>query len=171
MLLAGPKPGSDPVLHRIALAQCVSYATYQALENVSVLADNGVVGKKFVALINRGDSTTARLYLWAYRAWFAGVSCDFLRLAREAQLESRKRADRLNTMSEGKAMAVYEEDDKKVDAKWWTDLMIAGAWFPMAYHFSSSTGGIPGWNLGWMGVCGLVAGSSRARGLWKATLQ
>lgn len=170
MLLAGPKPGSDPVLHRIALAQCVSYATYQALENVSVLADNGVVGKKFVALINRGDSTTARLYLWAYRAWFSGVSCDFLRLAREAQLESRKRAGREKMMSEGKAVAVYEEEDKKVDAKWWTDLMIASAWFPMAYHFSSTTGGIPGWNLGWMGVCGLVAGSSRARGLWTATL-
>jgi hypothetical protein len=47
--------------------------------------------------------------------------------------------------------------------------MIAGAWFPMALHFSSSTGGLPGWNLGWMGLCGLVAGGGRAKALWAAT--
>jgi hypothetical protein len=158
------------VLHGIALTQCLSYVVYQALENVSVLADNGVVSKKFIATINRGDSTTARLYLWAYRAWLSGVSCDFIRLAREAQLEKRRRAKRQQMLDEGRRVAVYEDEDRKLDAKWWQDLMIASAWFPMAVHFSSSSGGIPGWNLGWMGLCGLVAGSSRARGLWRATL-
>ncbi|KAF2270050.1 hypothetical protein CC78DRAFT_528553 [Lojkania enalia] len=169
-LLAGQKLGADPVLHRIALLQCLSYLTYQALENVSVLADNGIVSKKVIALINRGDSTTARVYLWAYRAWFGGVCCDFLRLAREAQLERRKRAIRKQMQEEGKTVAEYQdEEDNKFDRKWWNDLMITSAWFPMALHFSSTTG-IPGWNLGWMGLCGLVAGSSRAQTLWGATL-
>jgi hypothetical protein len=136
------------------------------LENISVLADNGVLPKSFIARINRGDSTTARLYLWAYRAWFSGIICDFLRLGREAQLEKAKRASR----GQAARSSVYEEEDKRVDKKWRTDLMIACAWAPMAWHFSSTTGGIPGWNLGWMGVCGLVAGSSRARGLWRGTV-
>ncbi|KAF2105895.1 hypothetical protein BDV96DRAFT_559807 [Lophiotrema nucula] len=170
-LLAGRKSSADPVLHRIALLQCLSYITYQALENISVLADNGIVSKKAIALINRGDSTTARVYLWAYRAWLGGVSCDFLRLAREAQLESRRRAAREHMREDGRAVAEYQdEEDARVDKKWWTDLMITSAWFPMALHFSSSTGGLPGWNLGWMGLCGLVAGSSRASTLWAATL-
>ena len=73
--------------------------------------------------------------------------------------------------SEGRAVAVYDKEDRKFDVKWWTDLMIASAWLPMAYHFSSATGGIPGWNLGWMGICGLVAGGSRATSMWKATLR
>lgn len=170
-LLAGPKPGTDAVLHRIAVLQASSYFTYQALENISVLADSGIVPSSFIARINRGDSTTARVYLWAYRAWLGGVSCDFLRLAREAQLESRRRAARTKLQEDGRELATYqEEEDKKVDAKWWMDLMIASAWLPMALHFSSANGGLPGWNVGWMGLCGLVAGGERFRGLWNATL-
>ncbi|KAF2714624.1 hypothetical protein K504DRAFT_395156 [Pleomassaria siparia CBS 279.74] len=170
-LLAGPKVGTDPVLHRIALLQASSYFTYQALENISFLADNGIVSTKVISFLNRGDSTTARVYLWAYRAWLGGVSCDLLRLAREAQLEGKRRATRQKMRDEGRAVAVYQdEEDAKVDAKWWTDLMIASAWLPMAMHFSSATGGLPGWNLGWMGVCGLVAGSTRSKALWESTL-
>ncbi|KAJ4337830.1 hypothetical protein N0V87_004385 [Didymella glomerata] len=169
-LLAGPKPGSDPVLHRIAILQASSYFTYQALENISLLADSGIVGPAFISAINRGDSKTARVYLWAYRAWLGGVSCDFLRLAREWQLESGRRATRARMQAEGRAIAEYQDDeDAKFDKRWWTDAMIASAWFPMALHFSSSTGGLPGWNLGWMGLCGLVAGSTRVTQLWAST--
>jgi len=163
MLLAGSKPGADPVLHRVALLQAGSYFTYQIMENVCVLADHDIIPKSFVARLNRGSPTTARLYLIAYRFWLAGVSCDFLRLAREAQLERKKRAAR------GSAAAAFAEEDARVDRRWWIDLVIAGAWFPMALHYSSSSGGLPGWNVGWMGVCGLVAGGERIRGLWKAT--
>ncbi|KAH9862963.1 hypothetical protein J1614_010692 [Plenodomus biglobosus] len=169
-LASGPKPGADVVLHRIALLQASSYFTYQALENISLLADSGVVSASAIAAINRGDSKTARLYLWAYRAWLGGVSCDFLRLAREWQLESHRRAVRAQMVSEGRAIAEHQDDeDAKFDSRWWTDLMIASAWLPMALHFSSSTGGIPGWNLGWMGACGLVAGSTRVKALWAST--
>ncbi|KAJ4363422.1 hypothetical protein N0V83_009715 [Neocucurbitaria cava] len=169
-LVTGPKAGSDAVLHRIALLQASSYFTYQALENVCLLADSGVVSTSVISAINRGDSKTARVYLWAYRAWLSGVSCDFLRLGREWQLENRRRATRKQMVSEGKAIAAYQDDeDAKFDKRWWTDLMIASAWLPMALHYSSSTGGVPGWNLGWMGACGLVAGSTRAKALWAAT--
>jgi hypothetical protein len=169
-LSSGPKPDADPVLHRIALLQASSYFTYQALENISLLADSGVVSPSVVALINRGDSKTARVYLWAYRAWLGGVSCDFLRLAREWYIESHRRSVRAKMQSEGKAVAEYQDDaDAQFDRRWWTDAMIASAWFPMALHFSSSTGGLPGWNLGWMGLCGLVAGGGRAKALWAAT--
>ncbi|KAI8941937.1 hypothetical protein NX059_000051 [Plenodomus lindquistii] len=169
-LASGPKPGADVVLHRIAVLQASSYFTYQALENISLLADSGVVSSSTIAAINRGDSKTARVYLWAYRAWLGGVSCDFLRLAREWQLESHRRTVRAHMVSEGKAIAEYQdEEDAKFDSRWWTDLMIASAWLPMAAHFSSSTGGIPGWNLGWMGLCGLVAGSTRVKALWAST--
>jgi hypothetical protein len=169
-LVGGPKPGADIVLHRIALLQASSYFTYQALENVCLLADSGIVAPNVIARINRGDSKTARLYLWAYRAWLGGVSCDFLRLGREWQIESKRRATRKQMQSEGRALAVYQdEEDEKFDKKWWTDLMIAGAWLPMALHFSDATGGIPGWNLGWMGACGMVAGSTRMKALWAST--
>ncbi|KAH4046977.1 hypothetical protein HBH49_175720 [Parastagonospora nodorum] len=169
-LLAGPKPGADVVLHRIALLQATSYATYQALENICLLADSGVISPSFIARVNRADPKTARLYLWAYRAWLGGVSCDFLRLGREWQLEAKRRATRRQMVADGRAIAEYQdEEDKKFDGRWWTDAMIASAWLPMALHFSSATGGLPGWNLGWMGVCGLVAGGTRAKALWRST--
>lgn len=170
ILVAGPKPGADVVLHRIALLQASSYTVYQALENICLLADSGVVAPSVIARINRGDSKTARVYLWAYRAWLSGVSCDFLRLGREWQVEHQRRATRRQMQAEGKSVAEYQdEEDQKFDKRWWTDLMIASAWLPMAYHFSSTTGGIPGWNLGIMGACGLVAGSTRVKALWKST--
>jgi hypothetical protein len=169
-LASGPKAGADVVLHRIALLQASSYFAYQALENISLLADSGVVSPRVISTLNRGDSKTARLYLWAYRAWLGGVSCDFLRLMREWQLEGRRRAVRQQMVADGRAVAEYQdEEDKKFDSRWWTDFVIASAWLPMALHYSSSSGGLPGWNLGWMGACGLVAGSTRMKALWAST--
>lgn len=171
-LSTGPKPGTDVVLHRIALAQASSYFTYQILENICVLADHGVVPASFIGLLNRSSrgktasEGTARLYSLAYRFWLAGVSCDFLRLAREAQNINAKRAAR---SADEKADVSVKEEDERADKRWWMDAMIASAWFPMALHFSGATGGVPGWNMGWMGICGLVAGGERMRGLWGAT--
>jgi hypothetical protein len=158
------------VLHRIALLQASSYSTFQLLENIGLLADSGVVSPNLVATFNRGDSKTARVYLWAYRAWLGGVSCDFLRLAREWQLEGHRRAIRKQMVADGRAVAEYQDaEDKKFDSRWWSDLIIASAWMPMALNYSSETGGLPGWNLGWMGACGLIAGGARFRALWAST--
>ncbi|EUC45086.1 hypothetical protein COCMIDRAFT_96534 [Bipolaris oryzae ATCC 44560] len=169
-LASGPKPGTDVVLHRIATLQAMSYFVYQLLENISLLADSGVISPRVVSALNRGDPKTARLYLYTYRCWLGGVSCDFLRLMREWQIEGRRRLTRQQMVSEGKAIAEYQDDeDKKFDKRWWTDFVIASAWFPMALHFSSANGGIPGWNLGIMGACGLIAGSTRMKALWAST--
>ena len=56
---------------------------------------------------------TAKIYLWAYRCWMAGVCCDFVRLAREAQLERAKRSGK------GEKGVATTEEEKKVDQKWW----------------------------------------------------
>lgn len=169
LVQGGPKPGADPVLHRIALLQSSSYLVFQALENICVLADHGVVSERIIAAMNFGEKSTARVYKVAYRAWLGGILCDFLRLAREAQVEGRRREARRKLRADGHETAIYQdEEDAKADRKWWSDLIIASAWLPMAAHFSSNTG-LPGWNLGVMGVCGLVAGGERIAGLWGAT--
>ncbi|KAF2203512.1 hypothetical protein GQ43DRAFT_438761 [Delitschia confertaspora ATCC 74209] len=161
-LLKGKKEGEDPVLHRVALLQCISYIVYQALENIAVLGDNGVLSPSTISRFNKGDSTTTRIYLWAYRAWLAGVTCDFLSLARRAQREKEKREKR------GSASQEEIEEDRKTDSGWWREFVVAAAWFPMALHYSGEKG-IPGWNLGWLGVTGWVAGLGRTKGYWDAT--
>ena len=142
------------------------------LENICLLADKGVISPSVVAFFNRTfkastpNSSTVRLYSIAYRFWLAGISCDFLRLAREAQNIESKRAARTYA---DKAVAGVREADESEDRRWWMDAVIAGAWFPLALHFSDITGGVPGLHMGWMGVCGLLAGGERIRQLWGAT--
>lgn len=93
-----------------------------------------------------------------------------MRLAREAQLEGRRREARRKLREDGREVAAYQdEQDKQFNHKWWMDLMIASAWAPMAWHFSSTGGGVPGWNLGWMGLCGLIPAGHKFMSLWDAT--
>lgn len=163
-LLQGPKPGQDEILWATALAQCTLYGVFQLLENIAVLQDGGVLQKSVTARWNpSGD--TARIKLWSYRSWFAGVLCDFVRLAREAQLERSKRARR--SYAEAKSIEVREED-AKTDIKWWTELIVPIGWFPLALHCSLEAG-LPNFNLGIMGMSGFTAGLSRTAALWAAT--
>ena len=161
-LLQGPKPGQDQVLYATSLTQCSLYMTFQFLENVALLTDKEVLPARYTARWTaKSGGTTAKIYLWAYRAWFGGVLCDFVRLAREAQLESETRP---NKSEKG----VSTQEEKEVDAKWWSDLIVPIAWTPVATQFSTE-GGQPWFNLGIMGACGAVAGLGRTAGLWAAT--
>ena len=73
--------------------------------------------------------------------------------------------------ADGRELAFNQgEEDAKFDKRWWADLVIASAWLLMALHYSSAEGGVPGWNLGWMGMCGMVAGSTRVKALWASTV-
>lgn len=164
-LLQGPKEGQDSVLYGIAFTQCTGYICFQFLENLALLTDHGVVPKSFSARYQGGVSNSARIYLWSYRAWLVGVSCDFLRLGREAQLTAAKRTGK--STSE-KSLAEVKEDVEAQDAKWWNELMVPTAWLPVALHCSKE-GGIPGMNLGIMGACGVLAGLGRTSGLWAQT--
>ncbi|KAF2498049.1 hypothetical protein BU16DRAFT_571606 [Lophium mytilinum] len=168
-LLKGPKPDDDIFVHRIAVTQCIAYVLYQALENIGFLTDAGIFPASVVARFNNGSPATARVYRAAYRSWLVGVSCDFLRLGRQAVVERRRRAVRARMTEEGRPVVEFkEEEEKAVDAQWWTELMVSSAWFPMAVQFGTDTG-FPGWNLGLMGLCGLVATTGRTASLWRAT--
>lgn len=162
----GPKPGQDQVLYSTACTQAMLYFTFQFLENVAYLTDNKVLPASYT---NRWTASnggkTAKIYLWAYRAWMGGVLCDFVRLFREAQLEREKRAQR-----SGITDVNTREEDEKTDAKWWSALIVPTAWIPVATQFSVE-GGIPGFNLGIMGACGAIAGLGRTAELWNATAE
>lgn len=161
-LLQGPKPGQDAVLYMTALTQCTLYGIFQLLENIAVLQDAGVLAKIATARWNpSGD--TARIKLWCYRAWFGGVLCDFVRLGREAQLESSRRAKRTAVQSRAE-----QEEDRAKDSKWWSEALVPVGWTPMALHCSLE-GGLPGFNLLIMGLSGFTAGLPRIAALWKQT--
>lgn len=151
------------MLYATALTQCVLYLLFQGLENVALLTQHGVLPPALPARLN--FSSNARVYLWSYRAWFAGVLCDFVRLGREAQLEKRRRA--LRAEGEKAAVGVVEED-RMADARWWADAVVPAAWFPMALHCAFDKG-LPGWNLGVMGLSGGIAGLGKIADMWQAT--
>lgn len=161
-LMQGPKPGQDQVLYTTSLTQCMLYMTFQFLENVALLTDKEVLPTSYTTRWHAvGPSKTAKMYLWAYRAWLAGFCCDFVRLAREAQLNSQKRGD--------KGVATTEQE-KEVDQKWWSELVVPLSWLPVGTQFSV-VGGVPGFNLGIMGLCGMMAGLGRTSALWAATAE
>ena len=156
-LLQGPKPGQDQVLYATSVAQCSLYMAFQFLENIALLTDKEVIPTSYTARYNPSGKT-AKIYLWAYRFWFGGVLCDFVRLAREAQIESNKRGDK----------AEKSEDEKQIDKKWWSDLIVPAAWTPVAIQFSTE-GGVSWFNLGIMGAGGGIAGLGRTASLWAQT--
>lgn len=140
---------------------------FQLLENIALLQDNAVLSQSLTARWNKSGST-AKIYLWSYRAWLFGVVCDFLRLGREAQLSSQKRSERSSSQSFGQDVKDLAQSVKEEDSKWWSDLVVPVSWLPVALHSGSETG-LPGMNLGIMGVCGAMAYLGRARGLWEQT--
>lgn len=164
-LVFGPKPGQDYVLYALAVTQCTLYTAFQFLENVAVLTDNGVLAASATARWNKSGST-AKLYFWAYRAWMFGVVCDILRLGREAQLTSQKRfSEQRSATGQVKDLATTVKEE---DTKWWSDLLVPVAWMPVALQYGLD-GGVPGFNLGIMGVSGAAANLGRLSGLWEAT--
>ena len=160
-LMQGPKPGQDQVLYATQLTQCSLYMVFQFLENVGLLTDKAVLPQSYTARWNPSGQTP-KIFLWAYRFWFGGVLCDFVRLAREAQIESNKRAERTEKG------ASTQEADKETDAKWWSDLIVPAAWTPVAMQFSTE-GGVSWFNLGIMGAGGGIAGLGRTASLWAQT--
>ncbi|KAK5107527.1 hypothetical protein LTR62_001057 [Meristemomyces frigidus] len=162
-LMQGPKPGQDQVLYMNSVVQLGMYMTFQFLENVALLTDNKILPASYTAKYTaRSGGTTAKIYLWAYRAWFGGILCDFVRLGREAQLEASKRS------SSGSEVSV--KDNEKTDQEWWSQAVVPMAWTPMAAHCATE-GGIPGFNVGIMGASGFMAGLGKVSDLWAKTAE
>lgn len=163
-LAQGPKPGQDQVLYTTSVVQCSLYFAFQLLENVALLTDNKVLTTDFTAKWS-GGRTSANLYLAAYRAWFLGFCCDFIRLFREAQLERNKREQPGHNSD-----AAVRKQDEETDQKWWAELIVPIAWFPVGFQFGQwREDGFPGFNLGLMGAAGAIAGLGKTKALWDAT--
>ena len=146
--------GGDPLKHKILLVQCLGYIGFQATENVLQLTNKGVLQPNLVA---RGGGAPT-VMKWACRSWLVGVSTDFFRLWRDAQLMRERKA---------KGERVTAEEEDQFDAKWWADLQTCSAWLPVAVHYSVE-GGLTGMNQGIVGFCGLMAGLNNFRAAWKA---
>ncbi|KAL9094540.1 MAG: hypothetical protein Q9165_003099 [Trypethelium subeluteriae] len=173
-LLTKPSgPADDALLHRITVTQLFGYFAFQLLENIYVLVEAGVLPKSFLDRFSRGGKAdVGRVMLWSCRAWLVGVSCDLLRVLREAVLMRRRREVAGSGDGQGDARANIEKAGKReVDeenAKWWRELIVPVSWLPVAVHYSLE-GGVPGMNMGIMGFCGMIAGIGKTQALWTAT--
>lgn len=147
----------DKVTYAIKLAQCASYITFQALENIHHLTNKTVINANWTNARFARLGGNASLVTWSCRAWLAGVTCDFLRLLREAQLARQNGTyERLNV-----------EQKREADKKWWSEFLVASSWYPMAVHYSV-VGGI-GLNLGVVGACGFLANLGNFLRAWEGT--
>ena len=142
---------ADNVLHYIAMAQCISYMVYQLMESIAYLADCGVISKAW--LQRRGGS--AKWWLWSCRAWLFGVSCDFLKLGRQMQLQRANKSQN-------------EEEKQEEIQMMKEDLVVAGCWFPLCVHYSLEHG-FGAINGGIIGAFGLVAGLGSFSKMWAQT--
>lgn len=167
-LAHGPKPGQDQVLYVTSVTQCALYIAFQFLENVALLTDSKILPAHLTARwTEKHGGKAAAIYTTAYRAWFLGFSCDFVRLFREAQLERQKRDAR---SSVEKSYGSVAKEDAKKDAQWYAELIVPLAWFPVGFQFSAwNESGFPGFNLGLMGAAGAIAGLGKTKALWDAT--
>jgi Peroxisomal biogenesis factor 11 (PEX11) len=157
--LLGGNERQDRVLKAISLTQCICYIIYQFTENVAFLAERGIISKKW--LEKRGGS--ARWWMWSNRAWLAGVSCDFLRLIREALIEREKR----KKQRQGKEGRTEADDlgEQPIDRRWWSEVFVTSCWFPLCLHYSLQEG-LKGVNDGVVGLLGFMAGAQSFTAQW-----
>lgn len=148
----------DTITYAIQLVQVLSYMTFQLLENINQLTTKTIVNSNWTNTRFARLGGTAKLMTWSCRAWCMGITCDFLRLARQTQLANRPGSE-------------YEKMDsaakKEADKKFWTEAFVATSWYPMAWHYSVE-GGI-GLNLGMVGACGFFANLGNFLRLWQET--
>ena len=135
----------DSITYTIKLVQCLGYMTFQLLENISHLTNKTVLASTWTNTRFARLGGHAKLTTWSCRGWLVGITCDVLRLAREAQLARQT----------GSYARLSEDEKKEVDRKWWSEAFVNMSWYPMALHYSVE-GGI-GLNLGMVGACGFFA--------------
>ncbi|KAK0639564.1 hypothetical protein B0T16DRAFT_361168, partial [Cercophora newfieldiana] len=142
--------GMDKVLWAVEAVQCSLFATFQLLENVAFLTDNGILSRRPLGDAAGVAGRVARLYRLAHRAWFLGIMCDFARLLREAQIFfRRKHIDETD----------LTEDEVEKAAQWYSDWIRPLAWLPIGWQLSAWTEeGMAGFNnLGVQGIAGVLA--------------
>lgn len=162
--LMNDSKGMDRALYVIAVAQCSLFATFQFLENLAFLMDNGVLSRRGRLGRMTGHATggVAVIHRVAHRAWFLGNLLDFARLMREAQVFFRR-----NHIDKGD---ITEEEAEKA-AQWYYDWIRPLAWLPIGWQLSAWTeDDLAGFNnLGIQGVAGVLANLRKTATLWHAT--
>lgn len=154
----------DLLIWRINVAQCMLYLVYQLLENVAHLIELGVFSSSTVPINLYQNQTT--LWLHSNRFWLLGVSCDLLRLAREAQLQRSRR--KVSSNSKEKDPTISAEQEKADTEKWWHELTMAGFTWPLCLHWSLENG-LSRFNNGIIGLLGVLASCETLRQLWEDT--
>jgi Peroxisomal biogenesis factor 11 (PEX11) len=150
----------DLTIWRVNVVQCALYIIYQLLENVAHLIDLGVLASSSVPIpLYR---TQATLWMHSNRFWFLGISCDLVRLAREAILA---RSGVESGKNEKNATSPEEEEASK---KWRNELAASGFTWPLTLHWSLEHG-ISHVNDGVIGVFGLLASWEMLRQRWEET--
>ncbi len=132
------------------------------MENIAFLAERGIVSRKWME--KRGGN--AKWWLWSSRAWLIGISCDFLRLFREAVIEREKRG-LLRRMRKGEMEAEIEQQ-QETDRMWWSEFFVASCWLPVCLHYSLENG-LKGVNGGVVGLLGFMAGAQSFMTHWAET--
>lgn len=152
----------DRYLRAISLIQCIAYIFFQFTENVAFLADRGIISQRRLA--RAGGST--KWWIWSSRAWLAGVSCDFLKLFREALIE-RQQKD-LSTRTSKEEVSAEAKHERMAGSKWWSEVFIASCWLPLCLHYSLQDG-LLGMNNRVVGLLGLMAGAQGCTAQWAKT--
>lgn len=153
----------DLLIWQINVAQCILYLIYQVQENIAHLIDLGVLASSTVPIPLYRNQTT--LWLHSNRFWLLGISCDLLRLTREAMLERFRRKSRSTGKQTNPEIVAAQGS---VDAKWWHELTMAGCTWPLCLHWSLQHG-LSKFNDGVIGVLGLLASYETLRQQWEET--
>ncbi|EFR04720.1 hypothetical protein MGYG_07728 [Nannizzia gypsea CBS 118893] len=169
-------PPTDPVLRAIAYTQVLACVIFQLLENVAFLASKGVLSKRAV---ERWGSLP-KWSLWSVRAWLVHVVLEFVRVARESQVEAARRRrdgfkqDEKKEKDAADAERGLREKTKEEAVKmalkvraWRKSLVNSLAWLPLCLHWSVDGGiGVP---ASLVGVLSLTAGAWGIHDLWLST--
>ncbi|EED22838.1 conserved hypothetical protein [Talaromyces stipitatus ATCC 10500] len=161
-------PPKDPVLRAVAYLEVLSMLVYQALENATYLASNGVIGD---SLIKRTGGI-GKWELWSIRSWFGYVLLEFVRLWRESILFAQREREEQRQVSAGeKSIAVADAELKaarEAEIRSWRKSLVNNlAWAPLCAHWSFEKGiGVPSSLTGFVSLLAGVWGTYDA---WQAT--
>jgi hypothetical protein len=155
----------DLLIWQINVAQCILYLVYQLQENVAHLVELDILSSSTLPIPLYRDQTT--LWLHSNRFWLLGISCDLLRLTREAMLE-RSRRKIASTSEQTDSDPELFSEQERVDKKWWNELVTAGFTWPLCLN-SSLENGLSKFNDGVVGALGVFANFETLRQRWEET--
>lgn len=143
-------------VYAATLAQCAAFIVFQSMESLAFLVDKGVLP---LTLVARWGKDVASVYRMAYRAWLAAIVCGLVRIGAELSLRSQSLQSTLDTSQKCAQQRAVNWHEKI------RNLCATVGWMPVATHCSLENG-LPCFNTGLLGVCGLVADFNALQSLW-----